>query len=100
MEDAVGTSVATPQSYEWFGVSRDNRFAEEVSFCFVWTAALFCVPRVNRPAHTIFCEVSVSFLLRFAVLLELDNSFDFDEHAFILPGLGCDLDRSHFVFVV
>jgi hypothetical protein len=44
--------------------------------------------------------VSVSFLLRFAVLLELDNSFDFDEHAFILPGLGCDLDRGHFVFVV
>jgi hypothetical protein len=66
----------------------------------VWTAALFCVPRVNRPAHTIFCEVSVSFLLRFAVLLELDNSFDFDEHAFILPVLGCDLDRGHFVFVV
>ena len=31
------------------------------SFCFVWTVALFCVPRANRPAHTVLESVSFIF---------------------------------------
>ena len=59
----------------------------------MWTAALFCVPGANRPVHTVLVKCQFMSLK----LFELDNSFDFGEHACILSGLGCDLRSKSFI---